>query len=136
MFYAISWLVVFCLLALWSVAAWAFHTVTVWTVSNAGVLTGGVKVGDGFRMPNWLATWVPPEFAATLASAMSSLTPAIETVMGWAPALAGGLTLAVWVVWAIGSALLIALGLVLSGAIAMLRRPAAVGTRRSMTGLG
>ena len=65
MFYAISWLVVFCLLALWSVAAWAFHAVTVWTVSNAGVLTGGVKVGDGFRMPNWLATWVPPEFAAT-----------------------------------------------------------------------
>jgi hypothetical protein len=35
-FYALSWSVTFVLLALWSLAAWAFDSIAVWTVSNAG----------------------------------------------------------------------------------------------------
>jgi hypothetical protein len=122
MFYALSWFVVFSLLALWSLAAWAFHAIAAWTVSNAGVLAGASGVTECLRLPEWLAPWVPPEFAAALASMVSALTPAIEAVLGWAPALAGGLSVAVWVVWAIGGALLIVLGVVLSGLIAVLRR--------------
>jgi hypothetical protein len=122
MFYALSWFGVFSLLALWSLAAWAFHAITAWAASNAGVLAGGSGVTQGLRMPDWLAPWVPPEFALALASVVSAFTPAIEAVLGWAPALAGGLSVAVWVVWAIGSALLIVLGVVLSGLIAVLRR--------------
>jgi hypothetical protein len=30
MFHALNWLVVFSLLALWSLAAWAFHALGVW----------------------------------------------------------------------------------------------------------
>jgi hypothetical protein len=125
MLYALSWFVIFSLLALWSLAAWTFHAVTAWTVSNAGVLAGGSAATVGLRMPDWLAPWVPPEVAATLASMVSAFTPAIEAVLGWAPALAGGLSVAVWVVWAIGSALLIVLGVVLSAMIAVLRRRSA-----------
>jgi hypothetical protein len=126
MFYALSWFVVFSLFALWSLAAWAFHAVTAWTVSNAGVLAGGAGATDGLRMPDWLSPWVPPEFALALNSMVSAFTPAIEAVLGWAPALAGGLSVAVWVVWAIGSVLLIALGFVVTGLIAVLRRRASV----------
>jgi hypothetical protein len=126
MLYALSWFVIFSLLALWSLAAWALHAVTAWTVSNAGVLAGGSAATEGLRMPDWLAPWVPPEPAAALASVMSAFTPAIEAVLAWVPALAGGLSVAVWVVWAIGSALLIALGVLLSGTIALWRRRSAM----------
>jgi hypothetical protein len=122
MLYALSWFVVFSLLALWSLAAWAFHSITAWTVSNAGVLTGGSGVTQGLRIPDWLAPWIPPELALALDSMALALTPAVDAVLGWAPALEGGLQVAVWVVWGIGSFLLIVLGFLVTGLIAMLRR--------------
>jgi len=123
MFYALSWFGVFSLLALWSLAAWAFHSITAWTVSNAGVLAGGGAVAsEGLRMPDWLAPWMPPELARTLDSLAAAVTPAIEAGLAWAPALAGGLSIAVWVIWGIGSALLVVLGFLATGLIAVLRR--------------
>ncbi len=133
MFYALSWLVVFSLLALWSLAAWAFHSAAAWTVANADVLTSGSGAIDALHVPDWLAPWIPSELAAAIASMLSAFAPAVETMLGWAPALAGGLSVAVWVAWGIGSALLIALGLVLSGMIAVLRRRASGRTSPSMT---
>jgi len=126
MFYALSWFAVLSLLAMWSLAAWAFHAIATWTVANAGVMAGGSGATEGLRLPDWLAPWIPPELAGALASMVSALMPAIEAVLGWAPALAGGLSVAVWVVWGIGSGLLILLGVVLSGLIAVLGRRAAV----------
>ena len=126
MFYALSWSVVFSLLTLWSLAAWAFHSITTWTVSNAGVLAGGSGGIEGLHVPAWLAPWIPPELALAFTSMLSAFTPAIEAVLNQAPALAGGLSLAVWVVWGIGSILLIVLGLVLSGLITILRRRASM----------
>jgi hypothetical protein len=126
MLYAVNWFVVLSLLALWSLAAWAFHAVTAWTVSNAGVLAGASGATEGLRMPDWLAAWVPPEFALALNSLVSTFAPAMEAVLEWAPALAGGLSVVVWVIWAIGSVLLIFLGLVVTGLIAALRRRASM----------
>jgi hypothetical protein len=125
MFHAISWFLVLSLFALWSLAAWAFHSITAWTVANAGVLAEGSGAIEALRVPDWLAPWIPPELALAFASMLSAFTPVIEAVLGWAPALAGGLSVAVWVVWAIGSALLIVLGVVLSAMIAVLRRRSA-----------
>ena len=68
MFYALSWFVVFSLLALWSLAAWAFHAITTWAASNAGVLAGGSGAAQGLRVPDWLAPWMPPELALAVAS--------------------------------------------------------------------
>jgi hypothetical protein len=48
--------------------------------------------------------------------------PAIEALLGWAPALAGGLSVAAWLVWGIGSILLVVLGFLATGMIAVLRR--------------
>ena len=126
MFYAFSWFVVFGLLALWSLGAWAFHGVAVWAVSNAGTLadaaSGAVSGVDGLRLPGWLAPWVPPEVVQAMTSLLSGLAPAVEGLLQAAPSLAGGLSVATWVIWGLGSVLLVLLGAGLHLLIAMWRR--------------
>ncbi len=126
MLYALSWSVMFVLIVLWSLAVWAFHSIATWTVSNAGVLAEGSGAIEGLRAPEWLAPWIPPELALALSSTLSALSPAIEAALSQAPALAGGLSAAVWVVWGIGSALIVILGLVCSRLITALRRRASL----------
>ena len=124
MLYALSWSVTFILLALWSLAAWAFHSIAAWTVSNAGVLAGGSGAIESLRVPDWLAPWIPPELALAFTSMLSASGPAIEAALDQAPALAGGLSVATWTIWGVGIALIVILGLVCSGLIAILRRRA------------
>jgi hypothetical protein len=120
--YAINWFVVVMLLALWSLTAWALHALGVWTVSNAGALSGAASGVGSLRLPDWLAPWVPPEIAQLLTAQLSGLGPLVESLLQAAPALAGGLTLVTWVVWGIGSALLVLLGSGLHLLIALWRR--------------
>ena len=122
MFYALNWFVMVGLFILWSLAAWTFHSIAAWTVANAGTLAGDAGSIESLQVPVWLAPWIPSEFASSLNLMISSLTPAIQTVLEWAPALAGSLSLAVWTVWAIGAVLLIMLGFLVTGLIAVLSR--------------
>ena len=124
MFHVIGWFVVLSLLALWSLAAWAFHALATWAMTNAGALASGTATLPGLRLPDWLAPWVSPELAQALDALAAGLAPAIQAMIGWAPALAGGLSVAVWVVWAIGAALLVLCGVLLSGLVAVIRRNA------------
>jgi hypothetical protein len=110
MLYAIVWFVVVSLLSLWSLAAWALQAVGAWTVSNAGALGGATAGAGSLRLPEWLAPWVPPEVMQSFAALLAGLEPVVQTLLQAAPALASGLTAATWVVWAIGSVLLVALG--------------------------
>jgi hypothetical protein len=110
MFYVLSWFFVVALLAMWSLAAWALHAVAVWTVSNAGALSGAASGASTMALPDWLAPWVPPEVAQWVSQAMGGLAPFIDSMLQAAPALAGGLTVATWVIWGIGSVVLILLG--------------------------
>ncbi len=130
MFYTLGWFAVLSLLALWSLAAWAFHAIAVWTVNHAGALPGAAPGGDTQRLLGWLEPWVPAGFVPAVKDLVAAFTPLLETLLAWAPSLAGGLSVAVWVVWGIGAVLLVALGLALSAVLAVVRR----GTRAS--GLG
>jgi hypothetical protein len=122
MFYAFSWFVVFGLWAVWSLGAWMFHAVAVWAVSNAGSLSGAAMGIEGLRLPDWLAAWVPPEIVQLVASLLSGLAPAVEGLFQAVPALAGGLSVATWVVWGLGSVVLILVGVGLHLLIAIGRR--------------
>jgi hypothetical protein len=122
MFYALSWFVVVALLALWSLAAWALHAVAVWTVSNAGALSGAASGVGTIALPGWLAPWVPPEIAKSVTQLLAGLGPVVDGLLQAAPALAGGVTVATWVVWGIGSVLLVMLGAGLHLLIALWRR--------------
>jgi hypothetical protein len=130
--YALNWSVTFILLALWSLAAWAFHSIAVWTVSSAGVLAGGSGAIESLGVPDWLAPWIPPEFALAFTSMLSTLSPAIEATLNQAPALAGGLSVAAWTIWGVGVAVIVIVGLVCSRLITVLRRRASVFAAPSM----
>jgi len=123
MLYALSWFVIFSLLALWSLVAWAMHGLAVWTVSNAGALTGAASGVAGLRPPEWLAPWMPPEIGQAMAALLAGMAPVVEGLLQAAPALAGGLTVATWVIWGLGSALLLLLGAGAHLLVAMWRRP-------------
>lgn len=110
MFHALSWLVVATLLALWSLATWALHAVAVWAVSNAGALSGAASGAGTLALPDWLSSWVPPAFVQSATQWMASFGPLVDSLLQAAPALAGGLTVATWVVWGIGTVLLLLLG--------------------------
>ena len=110
MFYAISWFFVVVLLALWSLAAWALHAAAVWAVSNAGTLTGAASGAGTITVPDWLAPWVPPEAAQWVSQVMAGVAPFVDSLLQAAPALADGLTVATWVIWGMGSILLVLLG--------------------------
>ena len=122
MFYALSWFLVFGLFLLWSLAAWAVNAVAVWTVSNASAITGVASGVEGIRLPQWLAPWIPPEIAQMVTSLLSGFAPLVESLLQTAPALSGGLTMATWVIWGLGSAMLVLLGAGLHLLIAMWRR--------------
>ncbi len=124
MFYALSWFTVFSLLALWSLAAWALHAVAVWTVSNAGALAATTPGVGGITLPDWLAPWVPAELVQAVTQLVAGFGPVIDSLLQALPALAGGLTVAAWVVWAIGAAVLLLMGAVLHGLISLWRRRA------------
>jgi hypothetical protein len=89
-------------------------------------VAGGSGAIEGLRLPDWLAPWIPPELGLAFTSVLSSFIPAIEAALQQAPALAGGLSVAIWVVWGLGGALIVVLGLVASGLITTLRRRASV----------
>lgn len=112
----------YALLALWSLAAWALHAVAVWTVSNAGALTGAASGVGSIALPDWLAPWVPAELVQAMTQMVAGLGPLVDGLLQAAPALAGGLTVVTWVVWAIGGVLLLLLGAALHLLIAMWRR--------------
>jgi hypothetical protein len=122
MFYALSWLVVASLIALWTLAAWALHAVVVWTVSNAGALSGAAAGAAEWALPDWLASWVPPEIGQWVSQLLVGLGPVVDGLLQAVPALAGGVTVATWVVWGLGSVFLVLLGAGLHLLIALWRR--------------
>ncbi len=122
MFYLLSWFAVASLLALWSLAAWALHAVAVWSVSNAGALSGAASSVGSIALPQWLAPWVPAELVQSVTQMVAGLGPLVDSLLQAAPALAGGLTVATWVIWGIGSVLLVLLGAGLHLLIALWRR--------------
>lgn len=134
MLYALSWFTIAALLALWSLAAWALHAVAVWTVSNAGALSGAASGVGGVAVPDWLAPWMPTELVQVMTSLMAGLGPWVDSLLQAAPALAGGLTWLAWVVWAFGGALLVFLGAALHLLIALWRRRSSGGGSGPETG--
>jgi hypothetical protein len=122
MFYALSWFFVLALLALWSLAAWALHAVADWTVSNAGAIAGATPGAGAIDVPVWLAPWIPPELAQWTSQLMAALAPWVDGLLQAAPALAGAFAVATWVIWGIGSVLLVLLGVALHLLIALWRR--------------
>lgn len=111
---ALIWLGVSVLVAFWSFAAWALYALTAWALSNAGALAGASGLVDALNLPQWIVPWLPPELVATVPAMSSALKPLVDALIGWAPAIAGGLSTLAWLAWAVGCTGIVALGLVAS----------------------
>lgn len=124
MFYALSWSVVALLLAVWSLALWALHALGTWVLTQAGGLAMPEAGAPATlpALPDWLAPWLPESWAPLLQSALSTLGPLVQQLLETMPALAGGLTLAAWLVWGLGAFVLMVLGAALHGLVALWRR--------------
>jgi hypothetical protein len=68
-------------------------------------LTGAAAGASGLQVPAWLSPWVPPEVVQAITSLISGLALAVDGLLQAVPALAGGLSVATWVIWGIGSVL-------------------------------
>ena len=121
MVYALSWLAVLILLAIWSLGTWACLAIGTWTVATTGVLASS-SPAIALRLPDWLAAWIPPEIGFAFTSMLSTFGPTIQAIVDRVPDLTGSLSAAIWLIWAVGCALLSGMGIVVSGAIALLRR--------------
>jgi len=123
MFYAISWSLALALLALWSVACWSAHAVTLWAVSGAGTLAGsGPAVVDQVALPDWLAVWLPPALAQEFGAMIASAGPVVQAALEAVPALSGAVSVLAWAVWGLGALTLMALAVGAHVLMAVLKR--------------
>ena len=122
MFYALSWLLIFSFFALWSLTVWAANAVALWTIAQAGTWSGAAAGASSPVLPDWLVPWVPPELAQAMTAMVAGASPLVESLLQSSPALAGGITIAAWVVWALGGLMLLLLGAGVHVLIAVWRR--------------
>lgn len=125
MVYALIWIGMAMLLLLWSLAAWGLSAAAVALLSTTGGLSGVGGAIEALNLPAWLAPWVPPEALASLKAVLAGLGPVVEGLVQWLPMISGGITVAAWVVWALGAFALLLLGGVLHAVVAVLRRKGA-----------
>ncbi len=105
------WIVCGVLAALWTGGAFAAAALTDWA---AGLIASGAavdlaRVVSEWPVPGWLAPWVDP-------ASLEAVQELLVAVLGWLRdawpgigALVGWLVPVIWVVWALGVALLLAL---------------------------
>ncbi len=121
MFYTITWLLMTLLLALWSVAAWVLHTLAQWSGTQTGAMSGLPAQLGTLPAPEWLSPWLPLAAQESWSAALTSVNPLFESMLAFAPALLALLVPAIWLVWALGAVLLVALGLGLTVLIRLAR---------------
>lgn len=110
MLYIANWTVVTLLIALWSLAAWAFHGVVVWAVTMAPSLTGPAADLSSVPVPAWLLQFLPIEAIQGLIVALTETWTLLAGFLQAAPSVATGVTAVTWTVWGLGSAVLLAVG--------------------------
>jgi hypothetical protein len=126
------WMPLMLLLLLWSGLCWAVHRF----VSGAGGdgAGGAWQTGDTegwvlwleqWRIPVWLADWLPMDLITAIKAAMTTVLPMLADMLGNTPELTTWLPPLVLVTWLIGTSALVFVGLVLGALIGVVRRDTA-----------
>jgi len=113
MFLAV-WAIAVALLACWSGFIWAAHALLTALLAHAGQMGAG-----DWSLPAPLAAWLPTEVAEWLAGMLETWAPQLQALLGWVPAMSGGVTLLGWVVWGVGALLLLVVGVLCHVALAL-----------------
>ena len=98
---ALIWSLCLILALGWSLTLWALHALAQWSLAKVATLGAGAAI-PAFKLPDWLAAWLPPGGAELLASVLQSAKPALDAVLAFAPGIAGWVTPLAWLTWAAG----------------------------------
>jgi len=121
MVYTMTWLLMTLLLALWSAAAWVMHALVQWSGLPAGAMSGLPTQWSALPAPEWLSPWLPLGTQESWTAALTAVTPVIDSMVDFAPVILALLVPAIWLIWALGAVLLVALGLGLTVLIRLVR---------------
>lgn len=94
MMFLALWVVALAVLASWSALVWAASVMLTALLSQAGQLSSG-----DWQLPASLAGLLPVPVAEWLAGTLETLAPQLQSLLAWAPALSGGVTVLAWVAW-------------------------------------
>ena len=125
MWHALVWLLTAACAAGWSLMCWALHQLITgpdWQATGDGAWLDWLTQ---WRIPVWLADWLPLGAIGELQSWLTMLGPWVEAVVTQAPGLLGWLAPLVWVGWGLGLLVLVLLGVVGSVVVAVVRRAVA-----------
>lgn len=130
MWHGVVWLVIGCLMALWSLALWALHAVAQWgagladekATNAANGLAEAANPLAALKPPEWLAVWLPTVAQEQWGAMVTIFTPWIEYALTLAPSLVAWLVPAIWLLWALGGVVLLGLGGGLSALILVTKR--------------
>lgn len=100
------WTVVGVLLAVWSATVWLGQ----WLLSALLGGAGHLPV-QALALPEAWTRWLPQGVSESIAQFIETAQPVLQTALDQMPALAGGVTVLAWVVWAVGAGLLLAAGI-------------------------
>lgn len=114
MMFLALWAIVVALLVCWSGFIWAAQALLTALLAHAGQLSTG-----DWSLPEPLAAWLPTAVAEWLAGTLETLAPQLQSLLGWVPALSGGVTVLGWVAWGLGALLLVVGGALCHVALAM-----------------
>ncbi|RZL36753.1 MAG: hypothetical protein EOP35_10295 [Rubrivivax sp.] len=113
----LGWVLVLLLLALWSSLVWSGQVLLAAMLAKAGTFGAG-----DWSLPEALATKLPVWAAEWLAATLENWTPQLQSLVSSLPWLSSGVTLLAWVVWAVGAAVLLVIGIAIHVAIALVRK--------------
>lgn len=117
MWIALGWVLVLLLLALWSGLVWSGTAMLAALLSQASVLGSG-----DWSLPPALTDVLPTWAAEWLAATLENFTPQLQWLAGALPGLSGWVNALGWLVWGVGTLLLLVVGVAIHVAIALIRK--------------
>lgn len=120
MLYAVMWSMVSLLFIFWSVAAWGVYSAVQWLAGLAPdkLEAATTAAGDATReavpllgMPEWMTVNLPQEIVEAWLVWAKALLLWLQSPLLNAPTLIDWLTPAIWIVWGLGTFLLLLIGI-------------------------
>ena len=122
-FHVLAWVLVLIVLGGWSLLCWAGHAILTWGGWSQG-LDWTQSVGQ-IELPGWMVSVFGLEWVTWLQKLLLDFGPTLHGWVSGLPDVSGWIGGVVWLVWGVGSLVLVFLGMVASGLIAIARRAAA-----------
>jgi len=124
MWHVLVWALVALLAAPWTLACLGLHWLLTgpdWSAAGVGAWVDWLAQ---WRIPVWLADWLPMASITALKTWLTTLGPWLESLLASAPSLLAWLVPLLWAGWLLGLLVLIVLGVAGSVLVVALRRPA------------